>query len=83
MLFFCNTNYYRTMRAIINISLPKQMAGLVDEIVASGRYATKSEFFRSLLRTWMEERLLKDLEGSRGELKKGEGKLLKSLKDLY
>jgi len=38
------------MRAIINISLPEPMAALIETAVASGKYSTKSEFFRSLLR---------------------------------
>jgi len=55
---------------------------VVDEAVANGSFASKSEFFRDLLRKWMEGRLLADLEKSRNELKKGEGKILKSLRDL-
>lgn len=70
------------MRTIVNISLPKQMAHFVEETVSSGRYASKSEFFRSLLRMWMENRLVEEVKESRNELKMGKGKLLKSLKDL-
>lgn len=70
------------MRAVLNISLPSSMAVMVDEAVVEGRYATKSEFFRDLLRTWWEGRLLSGLEKSRQELKEGKGRLLKSLKDL-
>ena len=70
------------MRAIVNISLPPQLNSLVEKEIASGQYATKSEFFRSLLRDWQEEKLAKELEESRNEIKKGRGKLLKSLKDL-
>ena len=70
------------MRAVVNISLPKQMSKVVTEVVATGKYASKSEFFRTLLRTWMEGRLADELKKSKDELKAGEGKLLRSLTDL-
>lgn len=70
------------MRTVINISLPKQMAHVVEDTVSSGRYASKSEFFRSLLRMWMENKLVGELKESRQEFEVGKGKLLKSLKDL-
>lgn len=70
------------MRAILNISLPQAMSDVVDEAVVSGNYATKSEFFRNLIRMWMDERAFRELEGSRNEIKSGKGKILKSLKDL-
>lgn len=70
------------MRTIVNISLPVQLSIIVDEEVKTGQYASKSEFFRSLLRSWMETRLAKELDESRKELKTGKGKLLKSLADL-
>lgn len=70
------------MRAIMNISLPEPMAALIEQAVATGKYSTKSEFFRSLVRDWSEKRLALELEESREELKKGRGRLLKSLKDL-
>lgn len=70
------------MRQIINLSLPKAMADTVDDIVKEGNYATRSEFFRDLLRMWMEGRILKQLAESRRELTASRGKVLKSLKDL-
>ncbi|OGK16302.1 hypothetical protein A2774_05160 [Candidatus Roizmanbacteria bacterium RIFCSPHIGHO2_01_FULL_39_12c] len=70
------------MRNIINISLPIPLTKIVEKEVKTGKYASKSEFFRELLRLWMEGRLIKDLETSRSELRQGKGKLLKSLKDL-
>ena len=66
----------------MNISLPEPMAILIEQAVASGKYSTKSEFFRSLVRDWSEKRLAFELQESREEMKKGKGKLLKSLKDL-
>lgn len=70
------------MRTIVNISLPGQLASVVEKAVASGKYASKSEFFRNLLRMWLERQLVGELEESRKELNGGRGKLLKSLKDL-
>lgn len=67
------------MRNIINISLPKELSSVVDKTVASGQYASKSEFFRHLLRLWS---AAQELEESRKELETGRGKLLRSLADL-
>jgi putative addiction module CopG family antidote len=70
------------MRSVINISLPPQLATLVEEAVSTGHYATKSEFFRSLLRSWQEEKLLKELKVSQEEFVFGQAQKLTSLKDL-
>lgn len=70
------------MRAIVNISLPTQLNSVVEKEVRTGHYGSKSEFFRSLLRLWLEGRLSGELEKSRKELKAGRGTLLKSLSDL-
>ena len=70
------------MRSIINISLPQTLTSIVEKEVRKGNFASKSEFFRHLLREWNEEKLSKELEKSRKELKNGEGKILKSLADL-
>lgn len=70
------------MRNVINISLPVQLTSVVEKEVKIGGYASKSEFFRNLLRMWMEGRLSGELEKSREELISGKGKLLHSLKDL-
>jgi len=70
------------MREIINISLPKELNRSVEELVKKGKYATKSEFFRELLRLWIEGKILRELAESRKELISSKGKLLKSLKDL-
>lgn len=79
---YCYNLLHNKMRNIINISLPFPLSSVVDKEVKSGRYASKSEFFRNLLRLWMEGKLFYDLEESRKELKTGKGKLLKSLTDL-
>ena len=71
------------MRTVVNISLPNQLASKVDKAVSEGDFASKSEFFRLLLRDWLEENeTAKELTASRRELRAGKGKLLKSLKDL-
>jgi len=70
------------MREIMNLSLPKPLAQSVNDIVEEGRYASKSEFFRELLRMWLEGKILRELAESRKELAKGKGKMLKSLKEL-
>lgn len=70
------------MRSIVNLSLPAPMLTVVDTAISSGNYTSRSEFFRELLRSWMEEKLLKDLKTSQAEMRSGKGKLLKSLKTL-
>ena len=70
------------MRNIINLSLPQKLVGVVEENVKKGHFSSKSEFFRMLLRLWMEGKLVQELEESRKELSDGKGKLLKSLKNL-
>jgi len=70
------------MRSVINISLPSQLESVVEKEVKTGRFASKSEFFRSLLRMWIEGRLAGELESSREEFVSGKGKFLHSLKDL-
>jgi len=70
------------MRDIINISLPKELNREVEKIVRAEKYATKSEFFRDLLRMRLEGKILRELADSRRELASGKGKILKSLKSL-
>lgn len=70
------------MRAVLNISLPRTMVDDVKDYVAEGQYSTVSEFFRHLLRDWQEDKLVRELNKSREEIKAGKGIYLKSLKDL-
>lgn len=70
------------MRTVVNISLPQELNKQVEKAVKSGRYASKSEFFRALLRLWEEEQILRELRKSQKEIADGKGKVLKSLKDL-
>lgn len=70
------------MRTIINISLPEELNKVVDREIKKGKFASKSEFFRNLLRLWEEGRLISDLAESEKEFKANKGKLLRSLADL-
>ncbi|MEK7189253.1 MAG: ribbon-helix-helix domain-containing protein [Patescibacteria group bacterium] len=70
------------MRQIVNLSLPPELSSVVEKEVKTGKYSSTSEFFRELLRAWMEERLLLELDESRREIASGRGKVLRSLKDL-
>ncbi|MES2059916.1 MAG: ribbon-helix-helix domain-containing protein [Patescibacteria group bacterium] len=70
------------MRNIINISLPSNMRREVETAVKDGDYASKSEFFRDLLRMWRHRELIGDLEASEREFAAGKGKRLRSLRDL-
>lgn len=70
------------MRQVMNISLPSTMAGVVKKAVKEGNYISTSEFFRDLLRSWMEDRLLMEVNAGRQEIKAGKGTVLRSLKDL-
>ena len=71
------------MRDIINISLSKELAKELERAVKRGRYSSKSEFVRYLIREKLEEEeLLKSVQRSEAELRAGKGKILKSLADL-
>ena len=70
------------MRNIINISLPQELTKEVETAVRRGQYASKSEFFRDLLRLWKEQKLLDEIMGSEKEFVAGKGRTLRSLKDL-
>lgn len=70
------------MRQVFSILLPKVMAGTVERTVKEGRYASKSEFFRDLLRMWLEGKIGKELSDSREELMAGRGKTLSSFLSL-
>lgn len=70
------------MRKVVNISLSEELNRAVEELVKRGKYSTKSEFFRDLLRMWIEGKIIRELAESRKELSSGKGKLLRSLKNL-
>ena len=70
------------MRSIINISLPASTTKEAEKEVKKGNFASKSEFFRNLLRMWNTHKLAKEIEESRKEFEEGKGKILHSLRDL-
>jgi Arc/MetJ-type ribon-helix-helix transcriptional regulator len=70
------------MRQIISISLPKPMVDLVDKEIKEKLYTSKSEFFRSLIRQWSDQKAVDEVLESKKQMEKGEKYLLKSFKDL-
>lgn len=70
------------MRNVINISMPSEMAKEVKREIKKGGFASKSEFFRHLLRLWNTQKLVKELKMEQEEFKKGNYKILRSLNDL-
>ena len=71
------------MRNVVNISLPSAWKTLVEREVKGKHYASKSEFFRYLLRDWMAGRLLVDLQAGEKEHAAGKTKKLKKTDDLW
>lgn len=71
------------VRSIINISLPPVLTKEVNRGVKQFHFASKSEFFRHLLREWLSGHLATELEEGRREYKTGKAKKLKKLKDLW
>ncbi|HEY4510150.1 MAG TPA: ribbon-helix-helix protein, CopG family [Candidatus Paceibacterota bacterium] len=72
------------MRTIVNISLPSELDKSVKRLMKKGKYATKSEFLRELIRERLEEEdLLSQVTKSEAEFRAGKGKLLRSLRDLH
>ncbi|MEK7664970.1 MAG: ribbon-helix-helix protein, CopG family [Patescibacteria group bacterium] len=71
------------MRSIVNISLSKELVSDLNKAVRKGKYSSKSEFLRELIRERLEEEdLLRRIRISQKEIEQGKGKILKSLKDL-
>ena len=71
------------MRSIVNISLSKELFFDLNKAVKKGKYSSKSEFLRELIRERIEqEDLLNRVKISQKEIKQGKGKILRSLKDL-
>ncbi len=71
------------MRTIVNISLPGTLGQLVERMVKKGKYATKSEFLRELIREKAEEEdIVRQVRKSETEFRAGKGKVLRSLRDL-
>ena len=63
------------MRKVINISLPERLYEEVERAVKLGRYGTKSELFREILRAWKEGKI----QGFQGRF--NAGLLLRNIKE--
>ncbi len=71
------------MRTIINISLPSELEKALERLMRKERYASKSEFVRSLIRERLiEDDILARVEEGRAEYRAGKAKKLRSLADL-
>lgn len=70
------------MRAIINISLSDELNKEVEKVMRKGRYSTKSEFVRELLRSHLGDELVRQVKEGEKEIRAGKGKVLRSLRDL-
>lgn len=71
------------MRSVLNISLPQSLTHEVDRAVKARHFASKSEFFRYLLREWLAGRLANELEEGREEYRRGKTKKLYSTKEIW
>lgn len=70
------------MRSIVNISMPPNLKKEVEQIIKEEKYASVSEFFRDAIRTWKENQIYNEIMQSEKEFTKGNGRVLKSLKEL-
>ena len=70
------------MRNVINISLPTEMVKQVKKEVRAGNFASVSEYFRHLLRSRNTRVLAQELKERKKEFESGNGKILRTLKDL-
>jgi len=70
------------MRDIVTLSLPKQLNNEIEKEVKSGRFASKSEFVRHLIRFWQEEKLAKEIAQSERDISAGRVRKVKSLKEI-
>ena len=71
------------MRNVVNISLPVQLTQEDERGVRELHFASKSEFFRHLVREWLAGHLLQELEESRLECLQGKAKKMTSIKQLW
>lgn len=71
------------MRNVINISLPSDMTRLVEKEVKAHQFASKSEFFRHLIREWQHKELVNNVRESQKEHHAGKSKKLRSPSDLW
>ncbi len=74
--------YTKTMRTILNISLPNEVAKNVRREVKDSGFASTSEFIRHLIRLWNTEKLAIELKHETKHFEKGKGKVLHSFASL-
>lgn len=70
------------MRDIVTLSLPKQLNREIEKEVKSGRFASKSEFVRYLIRFWQEEKLAKEIDRAERDIAAGRIRKIESLKEI-
>ena len=70
------------MRTAMSISVPEALRAEIEREVRDGRYASVSEFFRTVMRERQEYVILRDVEESRREIRSRRGHTLRSLKNL-
>jgi Predicted transcriptional regulators containing the CopG/Arc/MetJ DNA-binding domain len=70
------------MRNVVTISLPKQLDEQIEKEVKTGKFASKSEFVRCLIRMWQEEKLAKEIAEAERDIAAGRVREIKSLKEL-
>jgi putative addiction module CopG family antidote len=70
------------MRNVVTISLPKQLDEQIEKEVKTGKFASKSEFVRCLIRLWQEEKLAKEIAEAERDIAAGRVREIKSLKEL-
>jgi len=62
--------------------MPPNLKKEVEQIIKEENYASVSEFFRDAIRTWKENQIYNEIMQSEKEFTKGNGRVLKSLKEL-
>lgn len=62
--------------------MPHDLLRDVNFEVKKGKFASKSEFFRHLLRMWNTQKLAAELKKEQKEFRNGSYKVLRSLKQL-
>lgn len=67
------------MRQIINISLPEEMAKMVEKEVKKGKFASTSEYMRHILRM---QTFADEMDRRRNDFEAGKFTELKSAKNL-
>ena len=70
------------IRKILSISVTPEIEKQFNNEVQQGGYMSKSELFRDMFRALEESRLRQQISQSQKEIVRGEGKKLKSLKEL-